>query len=77
MFGCSTRTIQRRMSDFGMDSNRFYEISDAHLDERMGEIVARLPNCGIRSIQSNLRADGVVLQRERVRQSLHRVDPLY
>ena len=76
MFGCSTHTIQRRMSGFGMDSNRSHEISEAHLDERVGEIVAHLPYCGIRSIQGNLRADGIVMQRERVRQSLHCLDPL-
>ena len=45
-------------------------------DKRVGEIVACLPNCGIRSVQSALRADGIVLQRERVRQSLCHVDPL-
>ena len=38
--------------------------------------MACLPNRGIRSVQSTLRADGIVLQRERVRQSLCHVDPL-
>ena len=47
MFGYSTSTIQRRMRDFGMDSNRFNEISDARLDEHVGAIVACLPNCGL------------------------------
>ena len=61
---------------FGIGSNRFNEITDAHLDELVSEIVARLPNCGIRSVQSTLRVDGIILQRERVRESLRRVDPL-
>ena len=76
LLGCSTRTIQRRMREFGIDSNRFNDLSDAHLDELVSEVVARLPNCGIRSVQSTLRVDGIILQRERVRESLHRVDPL-
>lgn len=46
------------------------------LDELVNDITQRLPSCGIRSIQSMLKADGVVLQRERVRESIHRVDPL-
>ena len=76
MFACSTRTIQRRMRDFGIDPNRFSDINDVHLDEAVSEIATQLPDCGIRSVQSMLRASGLVLQRERVRQSLHRVDPI-
>ena len=75
MFGCCTRTIQRKMRDFGIDSNRFSDIGDLHLDELVSEIVTRLPSCGVRSVQSMLRVNGVILQRERVRASLHRVDP--
>ena len=75
MFGCCTRTIQRKMRDFGIDSNRFSDIGDLHLDELVSEIVTRLPSCGVRSVQSMLRVNGVILQRERVRASLHCVDP--
>ena len=75
IFACSTRTIQRRMRDYGIDPNHFSDISDSHLDEVVGELAVRLPDCGIRSVQSMLKANGVILQRERVRQSLHRVDP--
>ena len=35
----------------------------------------RLPTCGVRSILGMLRAQGVCVQRERVRASLHRTDP--
>lgn len=76
LFGCSRRTIQRRMRNFGINANRFNEITDSCLDELVSEIVARLPTCGIRSVQSNLRANGIIVQRERVRESLHRVDPI-
>ena len=41
MCDCSTRTIQRRMRGFGMDSNPLNEICDAHLNERVGEIVVQ------------------------------------
>jgi len=76
IFSCSTRTIQRRMRDYEIDPNRFSDISDFQLDELVGELTARLPDCGIRSIQSMLKSNNIILQRERVRQSLHRVDPI-
>lgn len=41
----------------------------------MGELVVCLPDCGIRSVQSMLKVNGIILQRERVRQFLHHVDP--
>ena len=62
-------------------SNRTYNTMTAflvmrQLDEMVSDIAARLPCCGIRSMQSMLRANGFTLQRERVRDSLHRVDPV-
>ena len=76
MFGCSCRTISRRLKEFGIEYNVYTDINDGQLDEIVGEIAARLPCCGIRSMQSMLRANGITLQRERVRDSLHRVDPV-
>ena len=55
IFACSTCTIQRRMRDYGIDPNRFSDISDSQLDEVVSELAVRLPDCGIRSIQSMLR----------------------
>lgn len=42
----------------------------------MSGIVSHLPTRGIRTVQSILRANGTIVQRERVRESLHRVDPV-
>ncbi len=75
MFACSTRTIQRRMRDYQIEPNQFSDISDYQLDELVSDLAVCLPDCGIRAIQSMLKSNGIVLQRERVRQSLHRVDP--
>ena len=75
MFSCSSLTIQRRMKDYGIQYNIYTDISDVRLDEVVSEIAARLPCCGIRSVQSMLRVSNVVVQRERVRALLHRVDP--
>lgn len=76
MFGCSSRTIQRRMNEYGLDSqSRFSDITDNDLDSLVDEIVVRPPTCGVRSILGMLRAQGICVQRERVRESLHRIDP--
>lgn len=62
MFSCSVRTIQRRMKEFNLASNVYSYIDDEVLDEVVRDIAARLPSCGIRSIQSMLRADGLSVQ---------------
>lgn len=76
MFECSCRTILRRLKEYNIDYNVYTDISDVQLDEIVSDIAARLPCCGIRSMQSMLRVNGIVLQRERVRESLHRIDPV-
>ena len=58
------------MSDVGLYASCFSEINNSQLDEVVGEIAARLPMCGIRTIQSMPKADGIILQRERVREAL-------
>ena len=75
LFGCCTRTIQRRIRDFGIEQHRFSDISDEVLDEMVSETVHLQPSYGIRTIQSRLKARGFILQRDRVRDSIHRVDP--
>lgn len=76
MFGCSRQTIQRRMRSLGIEPNRYTSISDVELDGLVSGIVARLPTCGICSVQSMLRAEGVTVQRQRISESLRRVDPV-
>ena len=76
LIGCLIGTIQRKLKEFGIEFNRFSEITNQDLDDLVKEIVTRLPACGTRSIQTLLKVNGVILQRERVRESIRRVDPL-
>ena len=76
LFGCSCRTIVRRLKEFDIEHNVYTGIDDSRLDAMVSDIAARLPCCEIRSMQSMLRANGIVLHRERVRESLYRVDPV-
>uniref|UniRef100_A0A4W5NV15 Integrase catalytic domain-containing protein n=1 Tax=Hucho hucho TaxID=62062 RepID=A0A4W5NV15_9TELE len=50
-------------------------LSDAQLDERIKELIGQNEEIGAESVRAHLRGEGVGVQRERVRQSLIRVDP--
>ena len=65
LFGCSCHTIVRRLKEFDFEHNVYMGIDDSHLDAVVSDIAARLPCCRIKSMQSMLRANGIVLQREK------------
>ena len=54
----------------------FTTITDEALDEVVFSLKDVLPHIGERILLGHLRRNGLVIQRERVRQSIHRVDPL-
>ncbi len=70
-----SQTVQRRMRELGIKSYRYSDISDDQLDEIVSSMIQFQPAHGIRTVQSRLRASGFILQRERVREYLYRVDP--
>ena len=75
MLGCSRRTVERRLQAFDIAPNNYSSISDAQLDEMVREISSLHPQCGEKNITGRLRSQGVRVQRRRIRESLHRVDP--
>ena len=54
---------------------RYSTLSSADLDQQVMNIHSRHPDSGYRLIEEVLRSEGVLVQRERIRQSLRRVDP--
>ena len=74
-FGCSPTTIQRRIRHFEIEQHTFSDISDSPWDELVADLIHLQPTYGIRMVRSRLKARGFVLQRERVRESMHRVNP--
>jgi transposase InsO family protein len=76
IFGCSARTIERRMRDLGLSLRNFSSVSDNELDRLVGQVVHLYPHYGVKMTLGRLIADGVRVQRQRVRDSLSRVDPL-
>ena len=73
IFDCSRRTVERRIKDLGLD--RYTSISEYDLDNLVRNIVVLHPQCGEKSVLSHLRSEGVRVQRQKIRDSLHRVDP--
>ena len=59
----------------GIRSNDFTSLSDDELDHLVQNVVSLHPQSGEKTVVGQLRSQGIKIQRERVRQSLRRVDP--
>ena len=75
MFKCSTKTIERKMKQYGIILHNYAPLSDSELDTIVKEITSLFPQCGEKTVSGRLKSRGIVIQRERVRESLRRVDP--
>lgn len=76
LFSCSTRTVERRLQDLHIRLNDFTPISEDELDDLVKQITELHPRCGEKSVLGQLKSQGYRIQREKVRESLHRVDPV-
>ena len=79
LLGVSISTLNRHRASLGLGSEampRFTQISDADLDNLVRDIATRQPFSGIRIVQGEVESHGIHVQRERIRESLHRVDSL-
>lgn len=76
LLSCSKRTVERKLQSHGLSQRNFTLISDNQLDEVVAQISSNFPSCGEKMMRSRLQCQGILVQRERVRQSLRRVDPL-
>ena len=76
LLGCSTRTIRRRIVKFGLEQLvDFDHISDDDLDGIVENFVVSFPSAGQTTLEGHLRSEGLRIQRQRIRDSLLRVDP--
>ena len=74
--GVSRPTVYRLLKDAGIDySKRFHEITNTELDRTVADIKVSHPNAEEINIMGHLRARNIRLQRNRVREAIHRVDP--
>ena len=76
VFGCSTRTIHRRILEFGLSRLIEYTaLSDDELDALVREFASNFPTAGQKTLAGHLSTLGYRIQRFRIRESLYRVDP--
>ena len=76
MLGCSTRTVHRRLKALGLGRRERYSgMTDAALDVEVLEIHNRHSEAGSRIVEGMLRSQGLLIQRQRIRDSLRRIDP--
>ena len=77
LMGVSERTVHRRCREYGLKcSERFSQISDEGLDTILKQQKEIFPNMGHRMMCGVLRHLGHHLQRQRVLDSMKRVDPI-
>ena len=76
MLQVSSRTVMRRLHDFGIKlSGKFSVISDEELDRKVELILFQFPNSGYKKMRGYLTSNGYNIQEYRVRESVRRVDP--
>ena len=71
----SERTVYRRMAQFSLSKNNFSSICDEDLDFTLSEIAKDYPRCGENMLRQMLMVKGIRVQRWRLRDSIHRIDP--
>lgn len=75
LYGVCSRTIYRRMSEYGLSVRQQYSrISDDDLDVEVRKILQDFPRTGYRRMMGFLRDGNIRVQEERVRECLRRVD---
>ena len=63
------------MNRYNISVHNYSSISDSELDVMIQEMTTLFPQSGEKTISSRLRSRGVHIQRQWVRESLHKVDP--
>ena len=74
-FKCSSKTISRRIQEYNLTAYQHMLIPDDELDQVTLAYVKQFPNCGQKSFAAFLLAQGMHVPRQKVRDSLLRVDP--
>ena len=77
VLGVSRASLYRRLEEEGVSCHIYYStISDSQLDHLVKSIKQVHPNDGERMLIGHLARQNVIIQRARLRESIHRVDPI-
>jgi hypothetical protein len=73
----SLSTLYRRQMEENLTNDlRLSDITNDELVMKIQEIWQSMPNCGERMLNGSLRSSGVIVQRWRLRQAIHSIDPV-
>ncbi|XP_071826976.1 uncharacterized protein [Apostichopus japonicus] len=74
--GCSERTVKSRRKEYNLRNKDVQSaVHDAELDEMVKAAVGKNPSYGEKMVAGLLASKNVHVQRDRIRQSIRRVDP--
>ena len=76
IIGVSRRTIYNRRQELGILDHQWTQMSDHDLDDLVSSIKTDFPTAGEIIMAGILRSRGVYIQRGRLRDSIHRTDPV-
>lgn len=74
--GVSRTTLWRWLHKHGVPLEGYSDISDDQLDELIREVQLNNPNIGVSMLQGHLKSLGKRVQRQRIRESVLRVNPM-
>ena len=75
LLGVSVRTIEQRLSDYGLNVRSTYScINNVKLDEMILNILTEFPNTGYRRLAGFLLSRGLRIQHWRIREAMQRVN---
>ena len=72
----SRPVIYKAIADFNLQQKRYSDINDKQLHEVIAEVKENHSRAGEVMLQGHLRAQGIHVQRSRVRRAIHQADPL-
>ena len=76
LFGVSKRTLERRLSEFGLSVRANYaRLTDAELDATVNDIIADFSSVGCKRMSGLLLGRGLRIQQSRIRECMRRVNP--
>ena len=73
IFGCSRRTVERRMNEYELSLLNSMAVSDAHLDSLVKDISTLFPVCGEKIVNGRLRSYNIGVPRQRINCGLNQL----
>ena len=68
-------TVYKAMAEYNLQENRYSDISEADIQHAVSSIKGNHPNAGEVMLQGHLRAQGINVQRSKIRKAIHDLDP--